>query len=484
MASLLPIQGVIFDLGDVLFQWSPHTNTSVSPQTLKNILQSTNWHDYERGTISQAQCYDKIAQEFVLEVSHIAEAFSQARESLQQDEQLVAFIKDLKHKYWLKVYAMSNVGREDFEALVEKMDWSLFDGVFASGVAGMRKPDPQFFQHVLREIDIESEKLVFLDDKQENVLAAEALGIKGIVFDGSAVPTLEKMLDNPVAKGYEYLRRNAKKHVSVTSTGVEIDDNFARLLILEATQDTNVVDISLDTENTWNYFAGEATLVPGGYFPDDLDTTSLALTVLRPDITPSVAAILDRMSQCRNFDGTFMTYFDSEKPRIDAVVSSNVLACFYHFGRGRQFDETVRLICDVLERRIYLEGTRYYPSPDCCLGFFTRLLQYSGSETYLHDTLGPLLKEGLKERVGKDGSVLDLAMRITACDRMGIECEQDRRALVESQRPDGGWDLGWMYRYGSTGIRIGNRGVSTALAMRAITGFSKGLELNKGMVAV
>ena len=112
------------------------------------------------------------------------------------------------------------------------------DGVFASGVASMRKPDPQFFQHVLKEIDIESEKLVFLDDKQENVLAAEALGIKGIVFDGSAVPTLEKMLDNPVAKGYEYLRRNAKKHVSVTSTGVEIDDNFARLLILEATQDT------------------------------------------------------------------------------------------------------------------------------------------------------------------------------------------------------------------------------------------------------
>ena len=243
-------------------------------------------------------------------------------------------------------------------------------------------------------------------------------------------------------------------------------------------------------------------MVPGGYFPDDLDTTSSALTVLRPDITPSVAAILDRMSQCVNFDGTFMVSHSAahnekytlttrdrhiliqKKPRIDAVVSSNVLACFYHFGRGRQFDETVRLICDVLERRIYLEGTRYYPSPDCCLGFFTRLLQYSGSETYLRDTLGPLLKEGLKERVGKDGSVLDLAMRITACDRMGIECEQDRRALAESQRPDGGWDLGWMYRYGSTGIRIGNRGVSTALAMRAITGFSKGLQLNKGMVAV
>jgi hypothetical protein len=38
------------------------------------------------------------------------------------------------------------------------------------------------------------------------------------------------------------------------------------------------------------------------------------------------------------------------------------------------------------------------------------------------------------------------------------------------QGEDGGWGTGWVYRYGSSGIQIGNRGVTTALAINAIKG--------------
>lgn len=50
--------------------------------------------------------------------------------------------------------------------------------------------------------------------------------------------------------------------------------------------------------------AGETALVPGGKFPDDLDTTSLALSVLRPpsDIASSV---LDTMANYVTEDGSF-----------------------------------------------------------------------------------------------------------------------------------------------------------------------------------
>lgn len=59
-------------------------------------------------------------------------------------------------------------------------------------------------------------------------------------------------------------------------------------------------------------------------------------------------------------------------------------------------------------------------------------------------------------------------MRILACNSLGIECSVDRHALLRLQCGDGGWESGWMYRYGSTGIKIGNRGVTTALAVRAL----------------
>ena len=116
-----------------------------------------------------------------------------------------------------------------------------------------------------------------------------------------------------------------------------------------------------------------------------------------------------------------------------------------------------------------MHGTRYYSSPDCCLGFFARLWQSLDDNAHHNQaTIGPLLKSRLQERVGQSGSALDLAMRVLACDALGIECSVDRNTLVSTQCQDGGWEIGWMYKYGSTRVEIGNRGVTTALAVKAI----------------
>lgn len=118
--------------------------------------------------------------------------------------------------------------------------------------------------------------------------------------------------------------------------------------------------------------------------------------------------------------------------------------------------------------RAYIKGTRYYPSPDCCLGFISRLL-VSSSDRHLHETLGPLLKSRVRERLGLGGSAMDLAMRILGCAAVRLPCEDDRRTLLELQCGDGSWKAGWMYQYGSTGIKIGNCAVTTAMAVAALS---------------
>lgn len=163
------------------------------------------------------------------------------------------------------------------------------------------------------------------------------------------------------------------------------------------------------------------------------------------------------------------TYFDRGRPRVDPIVSANVLACFYSFGRGHEFPRTLQLVRSMLSDRSYLQGTRYYPSPDCCLGFIGRLLRSSPGDAHLQAALGPLLRSRLRERVGLGGSALDLAMRIMTCAQMEVACESDRRALLSLQCEDGSWEPGWMYVYGSTRTKIGNRGVTTAMAVAALS---------------
>ncbi|CAD6445532.1 7fe3ec5d-42cf-4651-88da-c65e87bd4b1f [Sclerotinia trifoliorum] len=386
-----PPRGIIFDLGDVLFKWSANTTTTISPRKLREILATPVWNSYERGKITRDVCYELSSNQFSIPVSTIAEAFAQARKSLEPDQKIVSFLHELRKYPAIQVYAMSNVGKEDFEELATNIDWLLFDRVFTSAAAGMRKPELGFYNHVLDELCLNGSQVVFVDDKEENVNAARQLGIRGYVFGESTIHILNEMFDSPVSKGWRYIFQNAKQCNSITISGVTFADNFAKLLIMDSLQDRTLMDLSWGSKETWNFFAGKAVLIPGGIFPDDLDTTCLALTVLRPSSTKTISSLLNTMAEYVNDDGTFQTYFDRNRKRVDPIVSANILACFYYYNRGHEFERTLQLVRSMLLDRSYVRGTRYYTSPDCCLGFIGRLLR-SSSDSHLHMTLGPLLK--------------------------------------------------------------------------------------------
>jgi putative hydrolase of the HAD superfamily len=44
------------------------------------------------------------------------------------------------------------------------------------------KPDPAIYHHVVDALGVRPEEALFLDDRQENVLSAEAVGLQGIIF--------------------------------------------------------------------------------------------------------------------------------------------------------------------------------------------------------------------------------------------------------------------------------------------------------------
>ena len=56
----------------------------------------------------------------------------------------------------------------------------MFDVVVISGEVGMRKPEPEIFEHTLRLLGLRPEECVFVDDLPHNVAAAAALGIVGV----------------------------------------------------------------------------------------------------------------------------------------------------------------------------------------------------------------------------------------------------------------------------------------------------------------
>ncbi|KAJ6625602.1 Haloacid dehalogenase-like hydrolase-domain-containing protein [Mycena sp. CBHHK59/15] len=477
MSQAPTFTAIIFDIGDVLFSWSSNTKTNISSRTLRQILTSPTWFDYERGKVAEDVCYEGVGAEFSLPPGEIRQAFIEARESLQCNDDLIGLVRELKEQSngTLRVFAMSNISLPDYKVLRTKQaDWDIFDRIFTSGEAGERKPHLGFYKHVLNETGMDPRRAIFVDDKLENVLSARSLGLHGIIFprggSDKVKRALRNLVGNPVLRGRDYLRRNARLLQSVTDNGIVLQENFAQLLILELTEDRRLVDI-VEHPRAWNFFQGKGTLTTET-FPFDLDTTSIALTVLKRD-KEVACSVMDEMLQYTDADGIVLTYFDHQRPRFDPVVCVNVLNLFYTYNREAELQPTLQWVCEVLRNRAYLEGTRYYETAECFLYFLSRLLDTTGDPD-LHAKLGPLLKERLQERIGVEGDALQLAMRIAACTSVGLKDDIDLRTLLTLQCEDGGWEIGWIYKYGSSGIKIGNRGLTTALAIRAIESMAKG----------
>ena len=231
---------LIFDLGDVLFTWSPVTTTSISPKMLKAILSSTIWRQYERGRISQDECYRLSGERFSLDPEEVRRAFDDARTSMRSNDVFIRFIRDLQAEAEgaLRIFAMSNISAPDYaDVRANCTEWGIFERVFTSAAAGMRKPDLCFFEFVLGEIKAEPSSVVFVDDRIENVLAARSLGMNGIVFDNAqrVRQALRFFTGDPVSRGLSFLDARAGQLESETNSGQIFAENFAQLLIWEAT---------------------------------------------------------------------------------------------------------------------------------------------------------------------------------------------------------------------------------------------------------
>jgi len=160
-------------------------------------------------------------------------------------------------------------------------------------------------------------------------------------------------------------------------------------------------------------------------------------------------------------------YFDAEQPYTDAIASLNVLTLFYSHGRGHELANTLDWLLGLLEHRAHLDGTRFYETPECFLFFAARLLRIA-HDAALHAQLAPLLRARILERAGFPGDALALAMRVLAGAAVDLRMERDLEALLPLQCEDGGWEPSWFYKLHASGDKIGNRGLTTALALNAV----------------
>ncbi len=213
-----------------------------------------------------------------------------------------------------------------------------------------------------------------------------------------------------------------------------------------------------------NFFKDDSLL------PSDIDCTAIGLTILLETGKGNLNVIhqvVDRILDTVNEAGIIQVYFPpfGHRGYTDPIVCINALYLIALLGREKEAKKTEDYIFEHLRTQAYLEGSRYYPSPDIFLYFLSRLVNRF---PHFRAKFGDQIRRAVKTRLGSTKLPLDLAARVITAKAVGIWNEFEERELILSKNGHGGWPANAFFRFGTRVGFFGCSALTTAFALKAL----------------
>lgn len=185
------IKNIIFDLGRVILNHRKYFMYEVFAKAFSLSLEKAKkiWHENKDllviGKETEEEFFTRLKKELTTKytVWEIKQMWRKSYENEAKDinTDILNLIEKLKKTY--KVYLLTDtVGLHD-EFNSRRNIYSRFDRVFKSYVEKVKKPDKKAYMNVLDKIEAKAQECVFIDDLEDNVRAAEKIGMKGIVYN-------------------------------------------------------------------------------------------------------------------------------------------------------------------------------------------------------------------------------------------------------------------------------------------------------------
>jgi putative hydrolase of the HAD superfamily len=185
---------VLFDYGGVICQPQPEADVALLARAAGCAIAEFSegyWAhrlDYDRGELDCATFWQKVAagagRSFT--AAQIAELTRLDIASwLHLQPGTVTLIEELAAAGY-QLALLSNAPAEVAEVVAALPVAAHFEHCTFSYELRAVKPEPEVYQAVLTRLGASPGEVVFLDDRPENVAAAEALGIRGVHFTGPA----------------------------------------------------------------------------------------------------------------------------------------------------------------------------------------------------------------------------------------------------------------------------------------------------------
>ena len=202
------IKNIILDYGNVIFMIdfgkSQLAFTQLGISNVDKIFAHSGqikiFDDFDKGLISASQFRDEVRNltgKFDLTDEQIDEAWNQLLIGVPEGKH--ELLLALKEKY--RTFLLSNNNEIHYEYCMNHIydkygvedNAIFFEETYYSHNMGMRKPNVDIFEYVLKEQDLVPEETLFIDDSPQHLATAKSLGIH------TALCTIDNPLEKIVA---------------------------------------------------------------------------------------------------------------------------------------------------------------------------------------------------------------------------------------------------------------------------------------------
>lgn len=183
-------EAVIFDIGNVLIEWNPERlyDAAIGPDRRRAMFAEVDLHGMndrvDRGSNwieevrALAAAYPAWADEIMLWHDRWIEMASPV---IPQSIRLM----DALQAKGIPVFALTNFGVQTFDHAVPHYPFlGRFDRAYVSGHMKVIKPDPAIYAMVEEDCSLPPDRLIFADDRADNIAAAAARGWQTHLFTG------------------------------------------------------------------------------------------------------------------------------------------------------------------------------------------------------------------------------------------------------------------------------------------------------------
>lgn len=181
------IKNIVFDIGGVLMSFRPYEyilnfgyEKDMAEKLYKIIFKDEKWSEVDRGNLTTREYIDIISNKSPEYVKDIKSILVNWVSMIQPIDLMVDFYKNLKKRGY-KIYLLSNFPKDEFLLTESKNGFlKMADGKVISYEVKMIKPEREIYEMLLSKYNLVAEETLFVDDIEENVLAAQKIGINAV----------------------------------------------------------------------------------------------------------------------------------------------------------------------------------------------------------------------------------------------------------------------------------------------------------------